>query len=145
MEHLTKALGPNTFTASLINTDIQTPEKLNSDCGADYVKMYQKEPRGFSIPAGARCASLDGDADRIVFYYQDAKSVFKLLDGDKIATLAAGFIMRLVKEAGLSEKDIQVGLVQTAYANGSSTSYVKDTLVRCFPSKIDLFQSDKLF
>ena len=59
------------------------------------------------------------------------KDEFKLLDGDKIATLAAGFIMRLVREAALTFEDgspISVGLVQTAYANGSSTDFVKEKL-----------------
>ena len=57
---------------------------------------------------------------------------FHLLDGDKIATLAAGFIMSKIKEANVTHSDnspLKVGLVQTAYANGSSTAYVKDKLV----------------
>lgn len=53
-------------------------------------------------------------------------NTFRLLDGDKIATLAAGFIMELVKTAGL--QGINVGVVQTAYANGSSTVYLKKEL-----------------
>ncbi len=57
---------------------------------------------------------------------------FKLLDGDKIATLAAKFISRLVRKAGIviDDKAPTVGLVQTAYANGSSTAYAKEELVR---------------
>ena len=57
--------------------------------------------------------------------------MFRLLDGDKIAILAAGFIMKQIKRANLKHEDgteITVGLVQTAYANGSSTSYVKNSL-----------------
>jgi phosphoacetylglucosamine mutase len=50
------------------------------------------------------------------------------LDGDKIATLAAGFIMKKIKEANL-KVPLKIGLVQTAYANGSSTAYVKDVMV----------------
>ena len=34
-----------------------------------------------------RHCSFDGDADRIVYYYQDKAGHFRLLDGDKIATL----------------------------------------------------------
>jgi phosphoacetylglucosamine mutase len=52
--------------------------------------------------------------------------VFHLLDGDKIAGLAAMFIMDLVKTAGVDS--INVGVVQTAYANGSSTQYLTGQL-----------------
>jgi len=40
----------------------------------------------------------------------------------------AGYLMELVKKSSL---DLQLGLVQTAYSNGSSTSYISKTLVRC--------------
>ena len=83
------------------------------------------------MKVGGRYASFDGDADRIVFYYLNSNNEFKLLDGDKIATLAAAFIMRLAREALVSFEDgskLSVGLVQTAYANGSSTAYVKNKL-----------------
>ena len=53
-------------------------------------------------------------------------NTFKLLDGDKIAGLASAFIIGLVKTAGL---EINVGVVQTAYANGSSTAYLEKVLV----------------
>ena len=45
-----------------------------------------------------------------------------MLDGDKITTLIASFIVDLAKVIGLEEK-LRVGVVQTAYANGSSTKY----------------------
>ncbi|KAJ3276870.1 Phosphoacetylglucosamine Mutase [Terramyces sp. JEL0728] len=112
------------------NTDIKGKGVLNFDCGADYVKVGQKAPRGTTLTPNQRACSLDGDADRIVFYFVDA-GVFRLLDGDKIATLAAGFIMSKIKEANVTRGDkspLKVGLVQTAYANGSSTDYVKNKL-----------------
>jgi phosphoacetylglucosamine mutase len=52
------------------------------------------------------------------------------LDGDKIAGLAALFIAELVQEAGIDS--IKVGVVQTAYANGSSTNYLTKVLVSEF-------------
>jgi phosphoacetylglucosamine mutase len=48
------------------------------------------------------------------------------LDGDKIATLYTDYLARLVKEMG--EVDCTLGVVQTAYANGASTIYMRDTL-----------------
>lgn len=45
------------------------------------------------LEPGMRCASFDGDGDRIVYFYKTAEGIFKLLDGDKIATLASLFSM----------------------------------------------------
>ena len=85
-----------------------------------------------------RCASYDGDADRIIYYYIDTDNNFHLLDGDRIATLAAAFLADLGRQSGLSEH-LRIGIVQTAYANGSSTDYVEKTLsmpVICTPTGV---------
>jgi phosphoacetylglucosamine mutase len=74
-----------------------------------------------------RCASLDGDADRLVYYFIDENNVFRLLDGDRIATLAASFIGDLARNAGIAQK-LKIGVVQTAYANGASTEYIEKVL-----------------
>ncbi|KAJ2664874.1 hypothetical protein IWW48_000488 [Coemansia sp. RSA 1200] len=111
------------------NGDTTTPGQLNNGCGADYVKSNQRAPQGIVLQPGARYCSFDGDADRIVYYYaDDEQGAFRLLDGDKIATLVATYLRDLVAAAGISDNDLEVGVVQTAYANGSSTSYIKDTL-----------------
>jgi len=34
-----------------------------------------------------RCVSIDGDADRIMYFFNDENGLFHMLDGDKIATL----------------------------------------------------------
>ncbi|TPX57591.1 hypothetical protein PhCBS80983_g03726 [Powellomyces hirtus] len=126
LQKLAKFIPEEILSVKVVNDDTATASKLNLKSGADFVKVGQKKPDGFDLQPGMRCASLDGDADRIVFWYLNKEGTFKLLDGDKIATLAAGFIMGLVKAAKVP--NIQVGLVQTAYANGSATAYVKDTL-----------------
>ena len=90
-------------------------------------------PQGYDGKAFDRWASFDGDADRIVYYFNEEGKVFRLLDGDRIATLAASFIGELVTKAGLSDK-INLAVVQTAYANGSSTKYIEQVLklkVKC--------------
>jgi phosphoacetylglucosamine mutase len=48
-----------------------------------------------------------------------------LLDGDRIATLIADYLMNVVRECGVS---LKLGIVQTAYANGASTDYIKNQL-----------------
>ncbi|XP_074541997.1 phosphoacetylglucosamine mutase [Halichoeres trimaculatus] len=105
--------------------------KLNHQCGADFVKVQQKPPNGMKINPGERCCSYDGDADRIVYYYTDSEGKFHLLDGDKIATLISTYLKELLTQAQL---DLKIAVVQTAYANGSSTHYLENTMkliVRC--------------
>lgn len=111
--------------------------KINHECGADYVKVLQKVPSGLpeSEPF-TRCVSVDGDADRIVYFFQDDSKKFYLLDGDRIATLIAEYFMDLLK---LCNVDLKIGLVQTAYANGASTDYIEKVLkvpVACVPTGV---------
>ena len=98
---------------------------LNYGCGADYVKTGQCWPQGVPQAPNTRCVSVDGDADRVVYSYLDNDGQFHLVDGDKIATLIAGHFKRLLTEAGVG---LNLGLVQTAYANGASTKYINGTL-----------------
>ena len=61
-------------------------------CGADHVKTLQKVPANLPVNKEIQLqkyCSFDGDADRIVYYYNDDQNVFHLLDGDKIATLVS--------------------------------------------------------
>lgn len=122
----------------LENTSITTPGALNNACGADFVKTMQKLPPSLVkvLKPGHRACSLDGDADRLMYYYLDDRGYFSMLDGDKIAALVAAFIVDLVKLAGL-ESAIKVGVVQTAYANGASTRYLAKRLpVKCVPTGV---------
>lgn len=108
---------------------------LNEGVGADYVQKEKFVPRGFgSQDVGLRCASLDGDADRLVYFSVPSKSSNKidLVDGDKILSLFAIFIKEqlntLSKEGDenmSSSYHARLGVVQTAYANGASTDYLK--------------------
>merc|ERR1712130_153137 len=92
---------------------------LNQDCGADFVKTRQTAPVGMQLTAGARYCSLDGDADRLVYYFQGEK--FVLLDGDRIAALIVTYLQQ---KLGAGTK-VKMGVVQTAYANGASTNYLQ--------------------
>jgi len=139
----------------IINDDVLKAEVLNHEvridqcfplisnthvlqCGADYVKTKQRAPPSSKAGPNERCCSLDGDADRLIYYFNDPEQGFRLLDGDRIATLAASFIGDLAREAGLAD-ELKVGVVQTAYANGASTNYVTKTLklpVVCTPTGV---------
>lgn len=71
---------------------------------------------------------MDGDADRLVYFIVPSGSTNKieLVDGDKILSLFAVFIK---EQLNIMNKEIDVqcclGIVQTAYANGASTDYLK--------------------
>ncbi|KAH7834073.1 hypothetical protein Vadar_012483 [Vaccinium darrowii] len=108
---------------------------LNEEVGADYVQKEKVVPRGFApADAGMRCASLDGDADRLVYFsvIPNADNRICLIDGDKILSLFALFIMEQLSILNQNEcggennsYPATLGVVQTAYANGASTDYLK--------------------
>ncbi|XP_059441830.1 phosphoacetylglucosamine mutase-like [Corylus avellana] len=108
---------------------------LNEGVGADYVQKEKFAPSGFgSQDVGLRCASLDGDADRLVYFSVPSKSCnnIDLVDGDKILSLFAIFIKEQLNTLSMqgtkntsSSYHARLGVVQTAYANGASTDYLK--------------------
>ncbi|XP_076345832.1 phosphoglucomutase 3-like protein nst isoform X2 [Tachypleus tridentatus] len=110
--------------------------KLNHMCGADFVKVQQKIPEGIPVEPDVRCVSFDGDADRVVYFYVDENQKFHLLDGDKIATVVTAYLKDLLSAAGI---DLNLCIVQTAYANGSSTYFISEILkvpVVCVPTGV---------
>ncbi|CAK7566686.1 MAG: Phosphoacetylglucosamine Mutase [Sporothrix epigloea] len=126
------------FDVKVVNDDVLRPEILNLDCGADFVKTKQRAPPSPQPQPGVRSCSFDGDADRLIYYWIDPHSGFFMLDGDRISSLAASFIADLVRAAGL-EEELCIGVVQTAYANGASTNYIKQHLrlpVVCTPTGV---------
>lgn len=112
------------FPVQFFNVDTASPEKLNSSCGADFVKLKQMPPQG-TPSHGTRFAVFDGDADRLVYFYFDSEKKFHLLDGGKISVLIAEYLVKLVRLSGIQA---EVGVVQTAYANGASSEYLKRNL-----------------
>lgn len=112
---------------------------LNHECGADYVKAQKKPPK--SLPSMTRkeslkeeelkekmeenvhYASFDGDADRLIYFYFK-NDEFVLLDGDRISCLFALFVKEHLVKCDLWKKELTMGVVQTAYANGSSTRFL---------------------
>ena len=95
---------------------------LNEGCGADFVKLFQKAPEGCSLVEGTRYCSVDGDVDRILYYFADENGKFRLLDGDKMAALFCTYLQELLKKASIS---CQLGIVQTAYSNGNCTKFLQ--------------------
>ena len=147
------------------------PEALNHRRGSDFVQKTRELPDGMRVGAGvdskeegetpsavvslppkAMCASLDGDADRVVFFSAPAGSSpgskgadddddegnekVSLLDGDRIASLLALFVKERVMAAGLEQaardqgetSPLTIGQVQTAYANGAARAFAAKAL-----------------
>jgi phosphoacetylglucosamine mutase len=125
---LGRALGHSNWQVTVVN-DGTGGGVLNHDCGADHVKVSQAGPAGLALAPGARYASVDGDADRLVYYFSHPEGrTFRLLDGDKIAALYALFLAKEMKALGGSMAGATMAVVQTAYANGASTAYLREKL-----------------
>ena len=115
---------------------------LNDGCGAEHVQKGRRPPRGVAPAAdrGRQLCSLDGDADRLVFHHWPAPDgpaggpdpAWSLLDGDKIAVLCADFLLPELAALGAGGAGgaargapFSLGCVQTAYANGAATAYLR--------------------
>lgn len=57
------------------------------------------------------------------YHYFAGDGSWRLLDGDKIATLLADLIGDELTATGLAA-ELSLGVVQTAYANGASATYL---------------------
>ena len=93
--------------------------------------MYQKAPDGIPRTKFSKYCSIDGDADRLIYFFIDQNDRFRILDGDRFSVLYASFLSIKLKEANLID-NVKIGVVQTAYANGRSTDYIINTMVRLF-------------
>lgn len=103
---------------------------LNGKCGSDFMQKERALPEAMrDLDVGEAACAVDGDADRLVYFYrQDVEGVIVLLDGDKIAALVAGLFKELVAALPGDMSEASIGVVQTAYANGSSTAYLTQKL-----------------
>lgn len=70
------------------------------------------------------------------FFSVSQDGSIRLLDGDKIAALLAKFLVDELQQSGLDQLP-EIGVVQTAYANGASTKFLKQLLVCLFPSDLE--------
>ncbi|XP_033324475.1 phosphoglucomutase 3-like protein nst [Megalopta genalis] len=134
-------------TSLIINLYNDGNGELNHMCGADYIKVKQVPPTNFSVETNVRCVSIDGDADRVIYFYVDENNKFHLLDGDRIATLIAGYFKELLQELNSFIDLFHLGLVQTAYANGGSTNYISNILqipVVCAPTGVKHLHNEAL-
>lgn len=135
---------PRLGIAQFLATNAPGAGPLNVECGSEHVQQSQRAPTWYdgaemwpgrdgppNVPYGA---SLDGDADRIVAFSANSDGTLDgLLDGDKISCLCCGFLQAQLSILR-SDPTLQhlvlpsLGVVQTAYANGASTTYLQSVL-----------------
>lgn len=132
LAHL-KSQGITIVGVEAVNTRLDAVG-LNDEVGAEHVQKKQMPPVGVPSTADCACASVDGDADRLVYFYFEADGTMVLLDGDKIAALFAVFLAECLKEV----PSIAVSVVQTAYANGASSKFLSSRGVKlhCVPTGV---------
>lgn len=116
----------------LINTSWTEPKKLNHECSSDFVcSQYKLPSESARYFTNELRASLDGDADRIVFYFLQ-QGQLKILNGDYIAALVLTYLSKkLVK----SDEKLTIGYVYTGYTNSACVNYVKSL---SFPENVEL-------
>lgn len=102
---------------NLVNTKIYNYNLLNHESGSDYVINEQLLPYDNKFNNMLGC-SLDGDADRFIFYYFDDS--IKILDGDYIALL---YLLAVNKHI---DKRFSIGYIHTPYTNGAIIDYIKN-------------------
>jgi len=110
----------NKLSYKLINTCTSTFNLLNHEAGTDYIISNNRLPSNF-IYNKLSC-SLDGDADRFIFYYYDDK--LNILDGDYIAILYVKMISKLLKKF---KKKYSFGYIHTPYTNKAIINYIKSS------------------
>lgn len=90
---------------------------------------WQGPPRGGDAADGSAAdgappllvASLDGDADRLVFHHP----AVGVLDGDRFTVLTAAFVADMAAAAGVG--DVAIGVAHTAYSNGAAADALRAT------------------
>lgn len=88
---------------------------LNYNCGSDFLMNSKKLPDVLNIMNNIYGCSLDGDADRSVFWTKKRNKLF-ILDGDYQLLLLSLF---------LKKKNINLVAITTSYCNGAAIELLK--------------------
>jgi len=103
-----------------INDSWTKPNKLNASCSSDYVCTYRKMPINSESSDHLLRASLDGDADRLVFYYTE-KGSMRILNGDYISALIMTYLSKILRD---TKDSIKIGFIHTGYTNSACLDYI---------------------
>ena len=117
------------ITTAIVAHNAPNDKPLNVSCGSKHVQKELQPPTWYKgTPTSTHyCCSLDGDANHIVFF-SSSQTNLVLLDGNKISVLIAHVMQPLLQQVYQEHPEtpkITMGVVQTAYASGASTKYLK--------------------
>lgn len=104
------------LSCNLINTNTKNQILLNNMSGTDYVISNNILPSNCNM-VGLK-ASLDGDADRFIFYYYD--NALNILDGDYIALLYIKYLSQYV------DNNYSLAYIHTPYTNKAIVQWIKE-------------------
>ena len=128
MKNLVKLLNEGDLKVHFYNDDL-VPTMLNDECGAEFVHKDLHFPTGFKEGGealrGKKCASFDGDADRLIYFFRDSENdKLVIIDGDKQFVLISMYIQDLLDKLAITQDQLSYVLVQTAYVNSRATKFV---------------------
>ncbi|KAL8138752.1 hypothetical protein V2J09_004753 [Rumex salicifolius] len=105
---------------------------LEQGVGVDFIREQKIVPSGFgSSDIHFRCASLDGDGDRLLYFSVLPSQEIEVVDGDKILFLFTLYIneqltiLQEVESENEVHYDARLGILQNVYEIRESTNYLK--------------------
>lgn len=119
---LSKGLG-EFISLQIINDTNCSPLLLNENCGAEFVHKMEKLPE--NMPDCKYGLSLDGDADRIIYFFQNDQGKVQIIDGDKMIALLAQGVSHIIREVFHIQDHLDFVSVNTQYSDFGLVDYLK--------------------
>jgi|GEM_PF-2317896 len=109
---------------------INTSGVINEEVGAEFVhKELSKEiaagkhiPEWLESRKGVELGTLDGDADRNLYFRLNENNELEIIDGDKFAALKVMVLNKYINQLGLQDQ-YKVGVAQTVLANMGARAF----------------------
>ena len=108
---------------------------INCECGADYIQKNVELPKGLKKMkdlSGKKFASLDGDADRLIYFFLNKGSSICILDGDDLIVLFCKFLKDLITKGNIDET---IHAVTTNYSNTGLFKYLQNNNIEFHTTK----------
>ena len=109
-----------------LNTYVEDDTFLNKNCGSDYIQncIINNEKININcINDDKLYVSLDGDADRILFYVKNGNNI-KMMDGDFMIALIIKSIYNDILSNINSYNHVTIGVIYTPYTNSGLLDFI---------------------
>lgn len=122
---------------------INTSGVINDEVGAEFIhKELGKEiaagkhvPQWLDSRRGQELGTLDGDADRNLFFRLTEDNELEVIDGDKFAALKVMVLNKYINQLGLQDQ-FKVGVAQTVLANMGARAFFDKIGVQVQETKV---------